>query len=64
MQAAVTKLAQRIREEFEEAVGLRLSVNEATRFFGLDVETCVLVLTQLQERGFLAKDIDGRYWRA
>jgi DNA-binding IclR family transcriptional regulator len=63
MRAALTKLAQQIREEFDEAVGLRVTGNEAARFFGLDVETCERALVQLHEIGFLAKDLDGRYWR-
>jgi hypothetical protein len=62
MRAALTKLTQQIREEFE-AAGLRLDENEAARFFGLDVETCEHVLSQLHGMGFLARDIDGRYWR-
>jgi hypothetical protein len=63
MRAALTKLTQQIREEFEAAVGLRVTENEAARFFGLDVETCEHVLRQLHGVGFLARDIDGRYWR-
>ncbi len=55
------KLVQRIREEFEEAAGLRVSVGEAARFFGLDVETSEQVLTKLYQLGFLAKDDEGRY---
>jgi hypothetical protein len=57
------KLVQRIGGEFDEAAGLRVSIGEAARFFGLDVETCEQVLTTLFQAGFLAKDDDGRYRR-
>jgi len=59
----LTKLVQRIREEFEEAAGLRVTVAEAARFFGLDIEVCSKVLSELHQAGFLAKSGDGRYWR-
>jgi hypothetical protein len=55
------KLTQVIREEFEEAPGLRISVEEAARFWDLDQETCGQVLARLLTAGFLAKGVDGRY---
>jgi len=55
------KLARRIREEFQEAPGLRLSPNEAARFWGLDLQTCEAVLNELRQVGFLWKTADGRY---
>jgi hypothetical protein len=55
------KLVQRIREEFEEAPGLRVTRGEAARFWGLDEETCDRVLATLLATGFLAIDCDGRY---
>lgn len=54
-------LVQRIREEFEEAPGLRFSVAEAARFWALDVATCERVLAQLLSSGFLARGSDDRY---
>ena len=54
-------LVQRIREEFEEAPGLRISVREAARFWGLDETTCGQVLHQLVAARFLALSGDGRY---
>ena len=63
MKDTLFKLVQRIREEFEEAAGLRVSIAEAARFFGLDMETCEQVLTRLYRVGFLARDHEGRYWR-
>ncbi len=58
------KLVQRIREEFEEAPDLRITVNEAARFWGLDLSTCERVLTELLQVGFLAQGPDARYRQA
>src|SRR5262249_29777991 len=55
------KLAQRIREEFEDAPGLRMNVDEASRFWGLDETTAEQVLARLLGTGFLSKDGDERY---
>ena len=58
------KLAQRIREEFEEAPGLRVTVSEAARFWGLDEQTCEQVLTYLLATRFLTQRRDQRYAQA
>lgn len=58
------KLAQRIREEFEEAPGLRITVGEASRFWGLDQEICAQVLALLLATGFLTRGVDERYRQA
>jgi Fic family protein len=58
------KLVQRIREEFEEAPGLRVTLSEAARFWGLDLATCERVLTELLSAGFLARGADERYRQA
>ena len=55
------KTRQRIREEFEETPGLRLTVPEASRFWGLDETTCELVLAELAVDGFLARGSDRRF---
>lgn len=55
------KLVQRIREEFEDAPNLRMTVSEAARFWGLDFITCDRVLTELLRMGFLARGADERY---
>jgi DNA-binding IclR family transcriptional regulator len=55
------KLVQRIREEFEDAPDLRMTVSEAARFWGLDFATCERVLTELLRTGFLARGADERY---
>ena len=61
MEAVSLNLVQRIREEFEEVPGLRLTIREAARFWGLDEETCEHVLAELLVTGFLARGGDGRY---
>ena len=58
------KLTQRIREEFEEAPGLRVTVPEAARFWGLDEATCERVLMHLFAAGFLVIGLDRRYRQA
>lgn len=64
MERALVKLIQRIREEFEEAPGLRITVREGSRFWGLDEGTCGQVLGRLAATGFLAKGVDERYQQA
>jgi hypothetical protein len=61
MQNPYRKLVQRLREEFEETPGLRLTVDEASRFWALDEVTCELVLTELAIQGFLARGVDDRF---
>jgi len=58
------KLVQRIREEFEDAPGLRVTLSEAARFWALDLATCERVLTELLSAGFLARGADERYRQA
>jgi hypothetical protein len=55
------KLTQRIREEFEEAPSLRVTVREASRFWDLDEMTTQQVLARLRAAGFLTVDADNRY---
>jgi Fic family protein len=55
------KLSRRIREEFEEAPGLRVTVREAARFWDLDEATCERVLGHLFATGFLSRGSDRRY---
>jgi Fic family protein len=61
VEAVLVNLVQRIREEFEEAPDLRITMREAARFWGLDEATCQQVLAQLLATGFLARAGDGRY---
>lgn len=61
MSVTVVKLTQRIREEFEEAPGLRVTISEGARFWGLDETT---VLGHLFAAGFLSRGGDRRYQRS
>lgn len=64
MSVTVLKLTQRIREEFEEAPGLRVTIGEGARFWGLDETTCEQVLGHLFATGFLSRGSDRRYRQA
>ena len=55
------KLVQRIREEFENAPHLRMTVSEAARFWALDRATCERVLSELLRVGFVVRGPDQRY---
>jgi hypothetical protein len=55
------ELKRRIRGEFREMPGLRLSLEQAMRLWGLDRATCVDVLTELRSARFLDLDPNGRY---
>ena len=46
-------VARRIREEFREMPGLRLSLSQATRLWGLDHEVCLTVIDRLVASAFL-----------
>ena len=60
----IHKLSQRIREEFEEAPGLQVTIAEGARFWALDLDTCAHVLNHLLHSGFLVRARGGRYRRA
>jgi hypothetical protein len=59
--SASNRLLQRIRAEFEECLGISITVEEGARFWGLDCETCARVLGALADSGFLRRTADGRY---
>jgi hypothetical protein len=54
----------RIRAEYLEMPGLRLTPAQAARLFGLDHDTCGRVLRDLVETSFLSARPDGSYARA
>jgi hypothetical protein len=54
-------LLVRIRAEFHEMPGLRLSLLQARRLFALDIVTCSGALATLQASGFLATTRDGAF---
>jgi hypothetical protein len=54
----------RVRSEFLEMPGLRLTSDQAARFLSLDRGTCAELLEALVRSRFLARTSDGRYLRA
>lgn len=56
-------LLGRIRGEFLEMPGLRLTSAQAQRLWSVDAQTCADLLDALIEREFLARFADGRYGR-
>lgn len=53
-------LLHRVRAEFQEVPGLRLTVAQAQRLWGLDRETCEAVLDRLTQTHVLSQGSDGR----
>ena len=49
----VEKLVRRIRGEFEEMPGLRLTLRQATRLWGIDPAACQTVIDALVGTSFL-----------
>lgn len=56
-------LLRRIRGEFLEMPGLRLTSAQAQRLWGLEVQTCATLLAALVDEEFLVRGSDDRYTR-
>lgn len=56
-------LVERIRGEYLEMPGLRLTLAQARRLWAIDESTCGQVLQRLAEMNFLARSSDGKYGR-
>jgi hypothetical protein len=61
---APTPLTERIRAEYSEAPGLRLTLVQASRFLGLDAAMCERAFQELEQVGFLFRCPDGSYRHA
>jgi hypothetical protein len=59
----IAALLIRVRGEFLEMPGLRLTIEQCVRLWSLDRETCEALLRALVEAGFLCRDSGGRYAR-
>jgi hypothetical protein len=59
--ATSPELLARIRAEYVEMPGLRLTLLQARRLWGLDVLTCASALACLESAGFLQTTRDGAY---
>ena len=57
-------LLQRVRGEYLEMPGLRLTLAQAARLWNLDSTTCRKVLHALTHEKFLAQSVAGSYMRA
>ncbi len=56
---AFQTLVARVRSEFLEMPGLRLTMPQAARFWGLDVRSCEAVVAALIRSGFLQRTASG-----
>ena len=56
-------LLRRIRGEYLEMPGLRLTRDQAQRLWALDATTCARLLDRLIDAKFLQRAADGRYGR-
>jgi hypothetical protein len=57
------EVLQRIQGEYVEMPGLRLTVAQAQRLWGLDRDVCNALLGALVDTKFLAQTRDGAYVR-
>jgi hypothetical protein len=57
------RLRQRVRAEFLEMPGLKLTLAQAARIFGVDTPQSAALLSELVDEGFLARDARGAYLR-
>ncbi len=57
-------VARRVREEFREMPGLRLTPAQATRLWGLEHEMCCAVIESLVAAAFLRRTDSGSVTRA
>jgi hypothetical protein len=57
------QLLQRVRAEFMEMPGLRLTVAQAQRLWSIDQTLCLAILVALVDVGFLMVTRDGAYVR-
>ena len=62
--ASEDALLRRVRSEFREMPGMRLTLGQAMRLWDLDRPTCCTVLDSLVASHFLQLDAYGRYGRA
>lgn len=57
-------ILQRIYGEFLEMPGMRLTLSQAQRLWGLDEGTCQVLLEYLVETKFLCRSAHGNYGRS
>jgi hypothetical protein len=62
--AADSDVIARVRGEFREMPGMRLTFDQAVRLWALDRRTCETVLDRLVTVGYLVRDDRGHYRKA
>jgi hypothetical protein len=58
---ALESLVARVRGEYSEMPGLRLTFAQACRLWQVDMSTCEMLLDQLVREGFLCRTDSGFY---
>lgn len=61
---AFEQLVTRVKSEFVEMPGLRLTIEQSSRLWGLERAECEALLHVLVHRKFLSVRADGKYGRA
>ena len=61
--ASTDQIVRRMRAEYLEMPGLRLTPAQAQRLWGLDAHTCLQLLESLTTAGFLVRKDNGTYGR-
>jgi hypothetical protein len=62
--ASECDVLSRVRGEFGEMPGMRLTFDQAVRLWALDRRTCETVLDRLVTSGYLVRDDRGHYRKA
>ncbi len=60
----ISPVARRVESEYHEMPGLKLTETQARRLWGLDGQTCRVVLATLMQQRFLRRTATGLYVRA
>jgi hypothetical protein len=63
MTATAHRMLDRIRAEYLEMPGMRLTTQQVQRLCGVDASLCQLVMDSLLEMRFLWRHADGTYVR-
>ena len=58
-----SRILERMRAEYEESPGLSLTERQARRLWGLDEETCAMLLKELVEDHYLQRTAAKKYIR-
>ncbi|MEP7247170.1 MAG: hypothetical protein ABI885_26280 [Gammaproteobacteria bacterium] len=62
--SGISPVVRRVENEYHEMPGLKLTEAQAQRLWGLDGNTCRVVLETLMQQRFLRRTATGMYVRA